>query len=396
MRSSSLTIMCLAGGLHAQSWVQLPDLPAIERDDGSAFVIGEEVYVGTGMDGGFQLTADWYRFTPSTNTWTAIAPMPTAGRQYCTTFSLNGQGYVVGGIVAGVTSSEVWKYDPPTDLWTSVAPLLQPLYAATSFAMAGYGHVVSGFLENGQPSNIHLRYDPVTDGWSARPDLPGPGIHRASSFVYADNAYVIGGSLLPFEALGSTWTFDAELGTWEGIAPLPAQRFSSDAVGVVDGGVLVGGATEGAPFVTHGEVWHYHTSTDQWQPYPSFPAGTRRSAVIAFTPPNRVYYGTGSDMAVRYKDWWMLETPVTVEERNANAGFFMGPVPAQDHLILTREDPVRSAHIIIRDATGRLIHQEPWRSGRTELPTRTWSNGTYHLTVNDGATQEHRRFVIQH
>jgi N-acetylneuraminic acid mutarotase len=396
MRSIGLMTMILACSVQAQSWVQLPDLPAIARDDGSAFAIGEEVYVGTGMDAGFQLTVDWYRFTPSTNTWTTIAPMPASGRQYCASFSLNGQGYVVGGFVGGVATAEVWRYDPPSDSWTAVAPLPQPMNAATAFVLNGFGHVVTGFLSNDLPSNLHFRYDPVNDSWSMLPEIPGPPIHRASSFAHAGKAYVVGGSLQPFEALASMWSFDPGPGLWEARSPLPASRFSSDAVGVGDGGVMVGGATAGPPFITHDEVWHYETASDQWQAYPTFPAGTRRSGVIAFAGPDRVYFGTGSDMAARYNDWWMLEVPVTVEERDADDGPLLGPVPADDHLNLTRRGTIRPAHIRVTDSSGRLIHEEDWNSTSTALSTGAWSSGVYLITVEDGTSQHHRRSIIQH
>ena len=396
MRSIGLITMIIVWTVHGQSWVQLPDLPAIARDDGSAFTIGEDVYVGTGMNAGFQLTSDWYRFTPSTNSWTAVAPMPAGGRQYCASFSLSGQGYVVGGIVDGVASAEVWRYDPPTDSWTAVTPLPQPMNASTAFVMNGFGHVISGFLANDQPSNIHVRYDPVTDSWNTLPDLPGPPIHRASSFVHGDKAYVIGGSLLPFDALGSMWSFDPELGTWEARSPIPEPRFSSDAVGVVDGGVLVGGATVGPPFITHGEVWHYHTATDQWQTYPTLPAGTRRSGVIAFVPPNKVYFGTGSDMAVRYNDWWLLELPVSVPELTRALPFTFGPVPADDLLTLRRTGSSASDRVYLHDLCGKVLHDEEWTGSELHINTAFLSSGTYVVSVDDGTMSRSGRFIIQH
>ena len=78
----------------------LPDFPGIERDDAAAFVIGDDVYVGTGMDVGFNLTADWYRFNTIDQSWNAVAALPGGGRQYALAIETDGYAYVIGGSTA--------------------------------------------------------------------------------------------------------------------------------------------------------------------------------------------------------------------------------------------------------------------------------------------------------
>jgi N-acetylneuraminic acid mutarotase len=71
----------------AQTWTQLPDFPGTARDDAATFTINDKIYVGTGMEVGWGLTTDWWCFDRATASWTAIAPLPAAPRQYCTGFN---------------------------------------------------------------------------------------------------------------------------------------------------------------------------------------------------------------------------------------------------------------------------------------------------------------------
>ena len=67
-----------------------------------------------------------------------------------------------------------------------------------------------------------------------------------------------------------------------------------------------------------------------------FPAIGRRGAVIAFVPPNRVYYGTGSDNSERHDDWWKLEFPVSIPTMDAPE-FTMAPVASGASYAVTVE-----------------------------------------------------------
>ena len=96
----------------AQTWEQLPDFPGTPRDDAASFMIGDHIYVGTGMEVGFGLTNDWFRFDMISETWDPIASMPASPRQYCTAFTVDDTGYVFGGIDSTGALNELWAYDP--------------------------------------------------------------------------------------------------------------------------------------------------------------------------------------------------------------------------------------------------------------------------------------------
>lgn len=58
---ASLTFFAIIGFLnsHSQSWIQVPDFPSSERDDGLAFVINDIAYCGTGYKVGWTETKDF-------------------------------------------------------------------------------------------------------------------------------------------------------------------------------------------------------------------------------------------------------------------------------------------------------------------------------------------------
>src|SRR5690606_26456592 len=100
--------------------------------------IGNTIYVGTGMDVGFQLTNDWYAYDTATDSWESMASLPASARQYCAAFSIDGKGYLVGGIDANGPLSDLWMYDPLTNDWNSMTSLPdQGRYASTAFVHNG-------------------------------------------------------------------------------------------------------------------------------------------------------------------------------------------------------------------------------------------------------------------
>ncbi|MCB0811367.1 MAG: hypothetical protein KDB96_18965, partial [Flavobacteriales bacterium] len=190
-------------------WYQLPDFPGTARDDAAAFAIGTDVFVGTGMEVGWGLTQDWYRFDGITWQWSSMAALPSSPRQYCSAFTLDnpddGHGYLFGGLDANGPLNELWRYDPTTNSWAQMASLPgEPRYAAVAFHG---GYVVTGLLQDGNATNELWRYEPSTDTWQQLTSIPGTPRHRAC----ADNLLgpsVIGGADTAYTALADCWTYD--------------------------------------------------------------------------------------------------------------------------------------------------------------------------------------------
>lgn len=393
-----MLLPCLAFArlAYAQSWQQLPDFPGLARDDAAAFVIGSDIYVGTGMDLGFQNTNDWYRFNTGDNTWSAMASLPATGRQYASAFAFNGMGYLLGGNVQGLTSAEVFAYDPVQDAWTAEVPLPDAVYASTAFNIGDRGYLCSGVLANSLPSTLLWIYDANTGYWTSGASIDSLPMSRAASFAHDGKGYVVGGTPVTPDALAGAWRYDPATDAWETVAPLPAPRNAADAVGIADGGVVIGGQTP-VPNAAYGNVWHYVAASNTWQDLTAFPPATgRRGAVIAYMPPGRIYYGTGSDNVQRYRDWWVLDLTVGIEEAAATVGLQLSPVPANTVLRIQTDRPCDATGWRIADACGRLVAQQRTRATTLELDVANLPGGAYVLQATFAGHPVTARFLVAH
>ncbi len=351
MRHRILPLLLIGLHVQAQQWTPLADLPAITRDDAVSFTIGSQVFVGTGMDAGFQLRADWYRYTTWNNAWSAAAPLPSAGRQHAVSFSLNDQGYLQGGLTSAGPTTELWMYDPALDIWTVRSPLPStPRYASACFTVGGLAYVAGGAFQNGTTTAQLFAYDPVTNVWVARAPMPGPPRQRAMAFSALGKGYVFGGVDGQFIALRDGWSYDPMTNSWSPVDSLPEARYTGNCIDLQDGGLLIGGASDES--TVHADVWRYSAWNDSWTVLPAFPAGPRRGAAGTAWGGTKAYFGTGSDVAQRYADWWMLDLPVGIGEISPPA-WRAYPNPCTDLVWL--EGPSRPMEAVVTDGMGRTV-----------------------------------------
>ena len=384
-------VLLLPALAQPQVWSQLQDFPGTARDDAAAFVIGDDIYVGTGRQVDFGLTADWFRYSTTTGTWSEVASLPAIGRQYCSAFTWNGKGHLVGGHVNGMPSAEVWTYDPLADAWEQQGALPEAMNASTAFVLDDGPHLATGFLSNDLPSTHHVRFDMASGTWSTLESMPGDPRHRASSFAHGGAGYVLGGADVVFFEFDEVWRYDPLAGTWEARAPLPSGRSRGDAIEVEDGGVHIGGVSaQFAPTGVHDDVWHYHAASDTWEELPGFPPGTRSNAVIA-TVNGSIYYGTGSNAVERYRDWWRLDLPVSVREQGIvlRAPY---PNPTSGTVNLDRSLLPSDRKVILLDGNGRAVRE--WAATTRAVDLDDLAPGAYMLRVIGSSIRHHPLMII--
>jgi hypothetical protein len=121
-------------------------------------------------------------YDPTTNTWTAIASMGI-GRMNLAAATLNGKIYAVGGEYRHtghefdddffVTINSAEAYDPTTNTWTAIAPMGTRRMNLAATTLNGKIYAVGG--DDGvyvQPNIPHIlntteAYDPTTNTWTA-------------------------------------------------------------------------------------------------------------------------------------------------------------------------------------------------------------------------------------
>jgi RHS repeat-associated protein len=139
----------------SNAWVKRASFPGGKRTGLAAFSINGYGYAGCGIDNLGHLHSDMWKFNPSTNSWTNVAPLPISGGLYGpVAFTVNNKGYVGLGYVHGYLSdstsytTQFWEYDPTTNKWYSVTPFSGSKSAfGIGFSIGNYGYAGAGANE---------------------------------------------------------------------------------------------------------------------------------------------------------------------------------------------------------------------------------------------------------
>lgn len=185
-------------------------------------------------------------YDPTTNTWLAAPPMPTA-RMGLTLTAYNGRIYAIGGRTDGFTTSAVGtveEYNPGTGLWTTSNPMPTPrFHAAAGLALTPYGNliVVAGGETETSVLGTVQGYNPITNAWFNLEPLPTARGQLAMASV-GGRLYAIGGYAgLLAQWVGMVEEYDPQLGSWTARASMPTPRAHLALVVINDRLLAAGG-----------------------------------------------------------------------------------------------------------------------------------------------------------
>lgn len=142
------------------------------------------------------------RYSPSSDTWTAIAQLPVALHGMSAHGDGNGHIFVFGGSTtlddSGIQRT-VYSYDIATDSWSEVAPMLVGTRdSAVAMDSNGSIYVIGGMTSTGATDAVQ-EYDSATNAWSAQTPLPTSVYSTAAVFDASGHIVVAGG----FDASGT-------------------------------------------------------------------------------------------------------------------------------------------------------------------------------------------------
>lgn len=174
---------------------------AFARDD-----LGRLYWIGGGEAP--DASAFCARYSATTDSWSALAPLPLAVRDACACYDGAGRILVLGGVPAGNTepTAEVQVYDIAAGTWsTSVAPNLPtPIRGARAVLGADLRiYLLGGLDSNGTVRSAVEVLDPTTNSWTAGPALASPRHEFAAVLGLDDFIYAIGGTGAEGQALSS-------------------------------------------------------------------------------------------------------------------------------------------------------------------------------------------------
>jgi hypothetical protein len=303
----------------------------------ASFVIGNNAYVGTGVNPQFpsQKLQAMFMYTPGTipaggsvdseaaqGTWTAIANFPGLPRSNAIGFSAAGKGYVGSGLANDGISiyADFWQFDPGSGTWSQVDSLNDgntsyPRYDAASFSFDTVGYVLTG-TDGFKYLGDVWKFSPATGRFTKELNFPGSKRSGAVTFIYKSQGFIVTGHTPdPKWATNNlaydfwrfnpnsvntdiTWIrmrdiFNTQPGTYDdGYANI----VRTNAVGFVllgtqggDKGYVTCGAS-GAADISF--TWEYDFTSDTWGQKAPF-KGTDRVGASGFSVQNRGFVTCG-------------------------------------------------------------------------------------------------------
>jgi len=237
-------------------------------------------------------------YDPTTDRWSAVAPMPSARRYLMAATDRHGRIYAIGGAappaLAGFRNT-VQRYDPQTDSWATVAPLPAPrCCGAVATGRDGRIYVAGGFNVQGQIGAVDA-YDPESDAWESVAPLPSPLAGGPATAAWSNGLIYVMGGITGINTIPTVRRYDPCADTWATVASMPTPRRFTDAVLSRGGQIYVLGGTVGSVGFPGTQVLavaeRYDPVSDTWAT--TAPLTTPRGALAAAVGPRGSIFAIG-------------------------------------------------------------------------------------------------------
>jgi N-acetylneuraminic acid mutarotase len=249
--------------IGTDQWTETAAVPLPPRVNGTVCCTEQDVYMGLGFGGGnvhmdSTYLHDWWRYSPTTDTWTALAAFPAPQTAAAVSWYDDECIWVACGF-RGYTN-DIWCYHIDSDRWTQ-ATEQSPIRVMSAVAARCGGRY---FIGSGFRNTSHSYwYEWFRDGhWEKCSSIPGKGRHNAACSATDKAVWVFGG-----------WHYGDSLTT----------GFHYD------------------------DILRYTPDRDQWTLCGTIPCGTTENGV-ACAVGERVYFGLGEDKNGHiHTEWYYIE-----------------------------------------------------------------------------------------
>ena len=232
--------------IATNTWRRGAAAPGGPSSEGTAVAHGGSIYALGGRDGTQNHMN--HRYTPATNTWTVLPPMPTGRTGLAAAvagdaiFAIGGRRDT-GGPCSGRPLARVERYSIASNTWTKAAPL--PARRSDIGAIAHGGRIyVFGGCANGASTVTHAVeiYNPVTNTWAKGAPMPTARAGFYGVGIVGGNIYVMGGLNAAGRPSRANEVYNIAHNTWSKATPM---RHPRGEMGVTSHGgriFTVGGA----------------------------------------------------------------------------------------------------------------------------------------------------------
>ena len=305
----------------ADGWMQKADFSGISRHRATGITIGNKAYVGLGHyngGGANVLFNDWWEYDPASNSWSQKADYLGGDCYHATGFTIGDFGYVGTGRISVSGSTLVksfFKYDPTTNSWSNIADFGgTSRRGAIAFSINNIGYVGTGETNSGL-SNSFYKYDPSIDSWTQVTSLPGASRTSAVGFSIESSGYVGTGNTNSGSS-NDFWEYKPSTDQWIQRADCsPITRQEAAGFHVNGKGYILTGddLSNGNNFK---DMWEYDPATNTWIQLADF-QGTARRYLTAFSFGNYAYAGLGTN-GTNFQDFWIFDESLAAIKEHLN------------------------------------------------------------------------------
>lgn len=377
--------------LHGQTWNQISDFPGLDRDDAVAFVIGNYAYIGTGMTTGWNNLDDFKKFNLNTETWESCASLPAGEeRQYAAGFSHNGLGYLFGGY-NGTFLNDFWRYDPTSNSWTEILALPdEGRSGMSSFVIGDTAYILGGKTSGEGAIDEVWAYNLVSGTWTQKSNFPFGKRWRATAIQNGTlSLFGLGKDEVP-ASHNDFHAYDASTDSWSTIADFPGVGRNYVA-GVSHNNRLFAafGVDDASNF--YKDCWEYNPLLDTWTFVADLPDLDRKGGCI-FSGANGIYYSTGIDKNYqRLTETWRLSLPLSVEEIDqVNLKIYPNPTNGK----VTVHSNFLLVGVELYDAKGRLMMSLNEKQGIQTIDLDGFDNGIYVMKFRSESGNRYQKMLV--
>ncbi|MBX7193264.1 MAG: putative Ig domain-containing protein [Sandaracinaceae bacterium] len=213
-------------------------------DDGDVLAVG-----GYRCDGVPPILGSVERYDATADSWTTVAPMPSARYSHTVTSLRDGRVLVAAGYTPTGPTTTAWVYDPVADTWASTGAMAvaRDRHSAT-LLQDGRVLILGGVGSSGTLAEAEI-YDPATGTWQSMEPMPVPrALHTAT--LLPDGRVLVAGGSNSSGLVSSSEVFDPATGLWSAPTSLVTGRHAHSASVLSDGRVLLAGG-----YGATAEIW---------------------------------------------------------------------------------------------------------------------------------------------
>lgn len=266
----------LAAPAQVGQWVYRAHMATPRTNFAASLGKDGKIYVFGGLSGGqFLTSAECY--DPLTDTWSPIAPLPSARAGAAAVTAPDGRIFIIAGANSLGAFGSVLTYDPATDGYGTAANF--PAFSGdVAAALAKDGQIVALDYYAGPTPGFYV-YSLALDSWSPLPAFgnlfPSAGLGSdASGTVYA-----VGGISQIGVTDNSAYQFDSHTDAWTPIGSVTTKRARPGIAQAADGRIYVAGGN--AIMNVFPTVDVYDPSLKQWTTAPDMQSPRGGMALIA-------------------------------------------------------------------------------------------------------------------